>query len=74
MTFLPNNCLVSQKDIPADTFAAGLPVDVGDMIDLLAKDNGAYEVRRGRRERGGLSAREMVSQPASAMLSSNLII
>ena len=34
-----------QKEIPADTFAPGLKVDVGDMIDLLRKDEGFYEVR-----------------------------
>lgn len=34
-----------KKDIPTDTFAPGLRVDVGDMIDLLSKREEIYEVR-----------------------------
>jgi len=34
-----------KKDVPADTFAPGLRVDVGDMIDLISRKDGVYEVR-----------------------------
>lgn len=34
-----------KKEIPKDAFPAGLRVDVGDMVDLLSKTKGSYEVR-----------------------------